>query len=139
MDSLECIEQKGIVKEVFNKKIVVTLTSFSACAHCHSKSACSLYEGETKEIEATASDQHLEPGDKVTIQMKKNLGIHATLLAYILPLLIIMLALIVFTSVGLNDLLTGIFSLLSVAPYFILLYFRRKTLRKTFSFSLRKE
>ncbi len=139
MNSAECIEQKGIVKEVINGKIMVSLTSFSACAHCHSKKACSLYKSETREIEIPAGNLHLKPGENVFVQIKEKKGLHAALLAYIIPFVIILFMLILLSSIGLSELFAGMISILAIAPYFIMLYFRRKNLKKTFSFSLRKE
>ena len=139
MNSLECIEQKGIIKEVSNNKVMVTLTSFSSCAHCHSKSTCAISEQEEKEFEIQTNTHNLKPGEEVIIEMKKNLGLKATLLAYIAPFVLLLISLIVFTSLGFNDLFSGIISLLILIPYFLILYFRRNALKKNFSLSLRKE
>jgi sigma-E factor negative regulatory protein RseC len=139
MNSAECIEQKGVVKEVINGKIMVSLTSFSACAHCHSKNACTLYQSETREVEVPEGNLHLKPGENVFIQIKENKGLRAALLAYFIPFVIILFTLILLSSIGLSELLAGMISVLAITPYFIILYFRRKNLKKTFSFSLRKE
>ena len=78
-------------------------------------------------------------GDTVQVFMKRSLGLKATLIAYILPLIILMASLIALTSLRLSELFVGTFTLIFLIPYFYLLYHFRESLKNTFTFRLNKE
>jgi sigma-E factor negative regulatory protein RseC len=59
-------------------------------------------------------------------------------LAYILPFFVILIALIICTIIGLSEALAGIISILTLIPYFTLLYLFKNKLKKEFSFSIKK-
>ncbi|MBN1951623.1 MAG: SoxR reducing system RseC family protein [Bacteroidales bacterium] len=138
MSSASCIEQKGVIERIENGQASVRLAVFQACAHCHSKSACGVADESTRNIEIALPDENYSIGEQVMIGMKRHLGIRATFLAYVFPFLLVMIVLILLTTLHLNELLSGIFSLISLVPYFILLYLFRDRLDRTFTFTLRK-
>jgi positive regulator of sigma E activity len=138
MDSINCVEQKGIIETIENGIAVVNITSFSACASCHSKSACSMTDVAEKQIEVAVNNQQYRKGELVNILMKKSLGLRATMLAYVLPFLVVIFALIVLTSIGLNEVISGIISIGALALYFFFLHLAKDKLQKTFQFTLNK-
>jgi sigma-E factor negative regulatory protein RseC len=75
-------------------------------------------------------------GDHVNLIMERKMGKRAVFLAYLLPFLIVMVALIVFTSVLENEGLAGLLSLAVLVPYYIIIYYKRDKLRKVFHFRL---
>jgi positive regulator of sigma E activity len=70
--------------------------------------------------------------------MKQSLGLRATLLAYVLPFMIVLLALMVLTSLGMPEVFAGLLSLVMLSVYFVLLHFFKDKLQKTFQFTLNK-
>ncbi len=138
MSSNTCVEQKGIIEEIKDGVAKVNITSFSACSSCQSQSACQMGEIAEKVIDVSVDSTNFHKGEQVKVIMKKSLGMKATLLAYIIPFIILMASLIVLTSIGLSEGVSGIISILLLAPYYIVLYLLKNKLQKTFQFTLNK-
>jgi len=139
MDSATCIEQKGIIEEISEGLVKVNITSFSACANCHAKKACNLIESETKHIYVPTKGNHYSVGETVRVIMRRGLGLRATLIAYIIPLTLLISTLIILTSFQLNELVVGLITLSILTPYFMLVYRFRESLKNTFTFRINKE
>ena len=77
-------------------------------------------------------------GEKVSVILKKSLGYKAVVLGYVLPFFIVLLFLILFTLVLDSEALAGIYSLTLLIPYYLLIYYFRNTIRREFSFTIRK-
>ena len=138
MDSTSCVEQKGIIEEINNGIARVNITSYSGCASCQSKGACGMTEVAEKQIDVPILNQKYNIGELVIILMRESLGLRATLLAYVLPFLVVIVALIVLTSSGLSEVVSGLMSIGALALYFVLLHFFKDKLQKTFQFTLNK-
>ena len=93
MDSIDCVEQKGIIEEITNGIATVNITSFSACSSCQSKAGCDMSESEEKQIHVAVDSNLFKKGELVKILMKRSLGLRATLIAYVLPFCFVLIAL----------------------------------------------
>ena len=138
MTSTDCIEQKGIIDDIENGVAHVLITSVSACASCQANSACHMSETAQKEVDVFIGNSNFHKGEPVKVLMKKSLGLKATFLAYVLPFIILLATLIILTNIGISEAISGIFSLLILIPYFLILYLSRNSLQKTFQFTLNK-
>ncbi len=139
MDSATCIEQKGVVEALSEGMVKVKITSFSACANCQAKKGCNFIDSKTKHIFVPAGESQYSIGETVRIFMKRSLGLRATLIAYIVPLVILITTLLVLSTLKLNELFVGSITLLILIPYFLLVYHYRESLKKTFTFRLNRE
>jgi positive regulator of sigma E activity len=139
MNPDSCIEQKGVIEKIDNGFAVVNVDVVAACDLCHSKSSCDIPGKSPRKIRVPVQDGSYESGDEVTIVMKRSLGLQASLIAYLVPFLLVLVALVVFTSLKMNELLAGLFSLLILIPYIFCLYFFRERLKRTFTLTLRKD
>ena len=139
MDSSACIEQQGVIKKIENGIASVSITTFTACSTCSSKSGCSMMAGTDKEIQVVLDNKgNFHTGETVSVGMKKTLGMKAAILAYILPFVIVIFTLLLLTMLKFSEVIAGSGALFILLPYFILLYILRDKLQKTFSFTLRK-
>lgn len=138
MDSTGCIEQKGVIEDISDGVASVNITTFSACSHCQSKSACNISENSSRIIEVPVLESTFSVGELVNIIMKRSLGMRAALLAYIFPFMLVLILILTLDSFHVNELITGLMSLLLLVPYFLGLYLYRDRLKKSFTFSLRK-
>ena len=132
------ISHEGYVKRIENNKIVVEITSVSACAGCHANGACSMADTQNKEIEIVTASKDFNIGEKVEISGKETQGMKAILLGYLFPFFILLISLIVLLSITKNEAISGIGSLVSLGPYYLILYFLRNRLKKTFTFEIKK-
>jgi len=138
MNNNKTIEHKGIVKKISEKSIIVSIISNTSCASCQVKGSCNISEIEEKEIEVISFDKPYKIGDHVEVFFKESLGFRAVFLGYILPFLIIFTILIIGDVLGLDEVISGLLSLASLIPYYFVIYLAKNKLKKTFSFSIRK-
>lgn len=75
-------------------------------------------------------------GDSVKLVLSASLGMKAVILAYGLPLLVLLVAILVFSALKLEQLYVGLFSLASVAVYYIIFAIFRDKLDKEFVFHI---
>ena len=67
-----------------------------------------------------------------------SMGMRAVVLAFGVPFLILIIALfITYSCTGGNEILSGIIALLSITPYYIILYLCKDKLKKNFLFTLK--
>lgn len=130
------IRHEGTVKQVEDNSVLVSITSNSACSGCHAEGLCNI-SGKEEKIISVNGRYNVSPGDNVTVQMNETMGMKAVVLSYIMPLFVIIAGLIVFSSLKLSEAASGLASLSLLIPYFIILYFFRKNINRSFSFTLK--
>jgi len=137
MSAQENITHPGIVEQLTDDKVFVKILSMSACSSCHAKGMCNVAEVEEKVVELKKDPQReVKVGDQVTLEMKKSLGSYAVLLGYIVPFFLLIGVLILVLFLSGNEGAAGLSAILSLIPYYWLLYIYRKKLKNTFSFMI---
>ncbi len=136
MTSSGTIEHDGIVQRSDNKSVTVKISSASACAGCHAENACTLSQTEEKIVEVPGYYK-VEPGDKVTVLMKQAMGYSALFFGYLSPLILVVIALIVLTSLNVPEIWAGTGSIGMLIPYYLILYLFRKQLNKKYTFTIK--
>ncbi|HOK36421.1 MAG TPA: SoxR reducing system RseC family protein [Paludibacteraceae bacterium] len=135
----QSIEHSGIVEQIDGDQIKVLIMQQSACSECHAKSLCSIADKKEKIIEVISSDPTLKVGDKVIIYGESSIGLQAVLLAFIIPFVLIFLALFIFQHFIENELIAGILAILVLVPYYLILFLSNKRLKNKFQFKIKKE
>ncbi len=92
------IEHLGRVDAVTPNDIRVVIVSQSACASCHANGACTASDSAEKVVVITKSNHNYLVGETVKVLLKQSLGFKALFLGYILPLIVIIVSLFVFSS-----------------------------------------
>ncbi|MED9962050.1 MAG: SoxR reducing system RseC family protein [Bacteroidales bacterium] len=137
----DCVEQKGIVIKKQEDKVIVKIEQKSTCSSCHARGACTSLDKKDKEIEIKTKDtQNYNIGDEVIITISTKLGMKAVLIAFVLPLILLVIAL--FLSIKLFSLtqsLSALVSLLVVAAYYFFLYKQNLFLSKEFNFLIKEK
>ena len=132
------IEHEGIVTGVTDSHILVRILQQSACAGCHAAGVCSTADQKEKIIEVEDHSGAYEVGEQVTVWGQTSLGMQAVLLAFVVPLFIILVALIAGTELHWSETATGLSGLLLLVPYYYIMYRMRGRLKKRFVFRLAK-
>jgi sigma-E factor negative regulatory protein RseC len=138
METSVCIQQKGTVEEFTGHNIKVKIHREASCGHCGAKGLCYIGEGTERTIEISDFSSDLKIGDTVAISIARSMGNKAVMLGYMVPFIILLTTLIVLNSSGAREWLSGLLAIISLIPYYILLYLFRNRLRKTFLISARK-
>jgi sigma-E factor negative regulatory protein RseC len=132
------IEHEGIIDHIEGDVAHVKIDSVSACASCHAKGACGAADQDEKYLDVPLQGSTYTQGESVHVQIEKRLGFKAVGLGYVYPFLLLMAVLIVLTYTGFPELKAGIYALLSMVPYYLVLYLFRKRIESTFTFSIKK-
>ncbi|MBQ3742657.1 MAG: SoxR reducing system RseC family protein [Bacteroidales bacterium] len=139
----ERIEHEGRVIAVDKDYISVEIVNKSACAACHAKGVCGASDESVKVVEVaqdiTTLTEDYQVGETVNVVMSSAMGTQAIWLAYVVPLLVLMLSILVFSLCGAGEVLMGLGSLGAVALYYLGVFFYRKKISKIFIFSIEKQ
>lgn len=136
----DTIEQKGKIDNIDNKNIFVKILSESACAKCHAKAFCSTADLKEKIIIINKdNDTDYKIGEDVIVYMNKSMGKKAVFLGYILPFIILFSSLITLILLTDNEGLSGLLSLGLLIPYYLIIYFNKDKLNRTFNFQIKKK
>lgn len=134
----DCVVHQGVVDHVSGDKVYVNIVSMSACASCHAKGLCNMSEMEEKLIEAVKPQSWTpNPGEQVTLEMEEQLGTKAVLFGYFYPFLVVLFTLIVLTSLGINEGISGLISVGVLVPYYFVLFLMKDRFKKNFAFKIR--
>lgn len=136
----DCVEQKGVVIKKETDKLVVKIEQKSTCSSCHARGACTSLDKKDREIEIKTKDvADYQVGDEVIVSISTKLGFKAVLIAFILPL--ILLLIVLFLSIKLftfSQSLSALISLAFLAIYYMVLYKQNHKLSKEFNFYVKK-
>ena len=139
MASSGTIEHSGIISDVSDKLITVSIMPESACGNCRVRGLCSVGDKDEKTIEVfNQHGQIFSVGEQITVVLELSLGMKALGIGYVLPFFIVLSILIILLSAGLSEGFAGLLSLLSLAPYYYGLSFLKNKLKKEFTFRLKK-
>jgi len=132
------IEHEGIIDQIEGDVAHVRINSVSSCASCHAKGVCSAADQEEKYLDVPMKGATYRQGEQVQVQVAKHLGFRAVALGYVYHFLLLMAVLIAFTAAGTQELRAGTYALLSIIPYYLVLFLLRKRIGAAFTFSIKK-
>lgn len=133
----QIIEHTGVIRQIEGNRVQVLITQNSACSACHAKSACMASDSAEKLIEAFSDDTSFKVGDEVMLYGQRALGFKAVLLAFVIPFLLILLALFVLRLFTDNEALSGTIALATLVPYYIILSLFKDKLKSKFQFYIK--
>lgn len=140
MRETENIVHEGLIKSIGQDTISIEINNNSMCDGCHAKQLCSSSESKIKIIEVIKpTNISFNIGDNVIIEGASSLGLKAVLLAYIIPLLFIVLVLLIGNYNNFSDGASGLLSIASLIPYYITLYICRNKLQRTLTFKIKQQ
>jgi sigma-E factor negative regulatory protein RseC len=131
--------KEGIVRAIQGDQIEVEITISSACSECHAKSICIPSDHKRETVLAQRLyNEHFEVGDKVQLVLKGSAGGKAVVLAYLLPFLVLMVALFGTYAITKSELAGVIVSVVFVVIYYIILKTQNKKIEQNFQFFVKR-
>ena len=130
------ISHTGIVEAIEEGRVTVRFVQTSACAACKVARHCSAAESKEKRVEVydpTAAERH-NVGDEVVVAMSERNGRDAVIIAFVIPLVILILAMVVVRSLTGNDGYAALAGVLSLLPYYLAVFLVRGRLARKFAF-----
>ena len=138
MSSYSEITHRGRIVSITPEYTTVEIVSESACAACHAKGLCSLGDSKVKQVELpTRGWDNYSVGQEVSVVLRATMGHKAVWLAYVVPLIILVAALLGILSAGGTELLAGLGAIGAVAAYYGVIWLLRDRLRKEYVFNIK--
>lgn len=132
------IQHSGTVQSTEQGKVVVRITSRSACGSCAAKQACGLAEATEKVVEVYTTDwAQYKAGDEVLVGVKQQIGMKAVAMAYGGALVVLLAALILSTEVlHLGDGIAVLVTIGAVVLYYGALWLMKDRIEQTIHFTI---
>ena len=131
----EKITHAGIVEQVDGGRVRVRIMQTSACAACKVAGHCNAAEAKEKLVDVfTASASQWKVGDAVTVAASRQMATQALLLAFGLPLVIMLAVLLAVLSLTGREGLSALCALGSLLPYYGVLWLLRGRLQQRMAF-----
>jgi sigma-E factor negative regulatory protein RseC len=126
---------KGTVRQSNDRSVIIAINTGTACSGCHAEGTCGM-TGQTEKIIEINGSYNVRPGDEVTVVIGQSAGFNAVILSYLVPFLILVGGLVVFSSFHISELTAGCLSIAMLAPYYAILYLFRSRINERFVFTL---
>ena len=131
------ITHPGIISKIEGGKAEVTIQVNSGCASCEIKGSCLISESVDKVIEVELDGHEIfAKGQMVSIEMKQSQGNWAVIFAYLLPFVLVIGSLVVLLGLGIDQGVSGLLSIATLIPYYLILFLMRNFFKKKFSYRL---
>lgn len=139
MQRKNTIVHHGEIIDINGNCISVRVLQASACATCAAAQLCKSSESKEKvmKVHSDHADEYVK-GEKVQLQIDVRHGLQAAFLAYVVPLILIVLELAGVRYFGGSDGLAAMGCLLILAPYYGILYAKRDSLSRKFAIKIIK-
>lgn len=137
MKNAETISHEGFVTKITDDELEIKILAQSACAACHAKSACGMGEQAEKILTVPRpKERNFALNQKVNVRMAIGKGNKAAVLAYLIPIVLLLAVLFTCLGLGLGEGLSALISIVALVPYYIVLYLRRDKLKKKFEYTI---
>ncbi|MCE5204970.1 MAG: SoxR reducing system RseC family protein [Porphyromonadaceae bacterium] len=133
------IEHEGIIEKIRGNHITVRILQQSACTACHAKGTCTASDMKEKLIDIFDNSGLYREHERVVVSGENAIGYKALLWAFVFPLVLLIGALVLSTSVWyFNETEAALSAILILVPYYFLLYLLRHKMANTFRFNIKK-
>lgn len=133
------IRHKGEVTRVDGERVTVSYKSQGGCGSCAARSKCGMVESEGREVEViVGSNDNFCVGDSVTISVTMGMGRMAVVLAYVVPLFLLIILMCIGAVLHLEEWGVALMGLVGVALYYCALYFTKDRIEQKINFTIEK-
>ena len=131
----EIVTHAGIVDSIDGNRVRVRIVQTSACAACKVAGHCNAAEAKEKLVDVLTADvTRWKVGDAVTVAASQQMATRALLLAFGLPLVLLLVVLFTVLAVTGREGLSALSGLAALVPYYAVLWLTRKRLQQRLAF-----
>ena len=132
--------REGIIRAIDGDDISVEIIVSSACSGCHAKSIC-IPSDRRQEVITVKNTCHedFQIGETVELLLENSAGNRAVVLAYVLPLVVLLALLFGCYALTQKELLSVGIGVLGVIVYYLVLKSFSKDVEKKMEFGIRKK
>lgn len=133
------INHDGVIDKIEVDTIHVRILQTSACAACGLARHCNSSESKEKMVEVHADGAEYAVGEHVVVSVSAAIGYRAVMLGFGLPFLLLVAVVAGLYAFTANEPLSALSGLLSLAPYYLLLYLFRNRVGQSLAVSITKK
>ena len=131
---------EGEIIGIDNHYVHVKILLNEACQNCRSKKACMVFTARERIIDIkTEQSQSFEIGEKVNVKIATTVGMKAVLYAYVLPVVFLLTSILLGSHYIQKEIIVIAIGLGILVLYYILLYFLKSKINRTFTFTITKK
>ena len=136
---MENIKKMAVIKELKDNIATVEVQNVSACENCALAKKCQMEECKGYKIEVPVTNLNdFNIGETVYVKISEKEAFKALFLSYILPLVLVVFSLSVCMIITNDEIKSGIFSIIILIPYYLLLLLSTKRNTIPIHFKLEK-
>lgn len=133
------IRQSATVIRVDAAEIEVEVCRPEACAACKAKSVCSEGGGEGKRMTLVNDGQGYRVGEQIQLVMRRSAGLKAVVIAYLVPVVLVVAALLIFQATPMSDTTAALLTLGILVLYFVIIRLLRERINNQLTIEIEKE
>ena len=127
----------GVVTAVKEGQVEVQIASTSACAACEAHSKCGFAESRNKTLSIPTADwKQFAEGQPVVVNIDEGRGMLAVWIAYVLPAILMLGAIVVLSATGAAEWLVAVVAIAILLLYVGGLYLLRGRIGKKFTLTV---
>lgn len=137
---MNTISKNGIIKKITKNELIIEILSCSACNSCSIKNYCSGFESKQKEISVKNKNYvNFKKGEEVLLSIDERQAFKSVILAYVIPLIIMISTVVGMLSYKNDELIAGISGIIILIPYYFGLFLAKNKLKSDFEFKISKK
>ena len=137
---MDSINKDGIIKSMDKDELTVEILSCSACSSCMVKNYCAGAESKQKEITVKNKNvDNFQIGEEVIVSIDEHQAFKSIILAYVIPLILMIFTVIGLLSYNNNEIIAGICGIIILIPYYFCLFLAKDKLKSGFEFKISKK
>jgi len=134
----ESISHKGTIVSITPQVTTVAFTQHGACSQCHAAGLCGMGDMAEKTVEVPTDPYNKRKvGDEVEVLLKASMGFKAVYLAYLVPLVILLAAILGLMALGVGEVIAGLSGIAAVAIYYLVVWLLRGRLQNEYVFVIK--
>jgi len=138
MITSDYIKHHGKIERIEKHRVFVRIEQKTACRDCHAGTVCLASDKKDKVIEVNDLSGSFALQEQVIVSVRPSMGLFAAFIAYVVPLLFVIIAIVAGIYASGSEAIGGVIGLSVLIPYYFILYLVRDKLKKRFIFSLSK-
>ncbi len=137
---MENLEHIGTIVEIDHDELTVKIDNRSACHNCAAQAFCGLSECKSQLLKTKVSNpEDYHQGEQVMVAISLRQGMLALVWTYVVPLILILAAIIIGQSNGLDETTSGISSIIILISYYLWLFLTKNKFKNRISFKIIKK
>ena len=131
------ITHTGVVDGISGDIVHVRIVQASACSSCKVASHCTASESKEKIVDVRCDNpSRFAVGQEVTVEASASVGFSAVVIAFVVPVVTIMMTVVFALQCGASELKAALAGLAILIPYYIILYMFRSRLERIMTFRI---